>query len=372
MFIAIGILVVLLVVITILYMRQSKFGDTAKGERLQRMEASNHFNTKDGVFENISFTPTLTEGHSMAGIVKDQFFKKHPGRTPSQPLPHITTDLKSLSADANWLVWFGHSSYLLQVDELKILVDPVFSGNASPVPGSVKAFDGTNTYGVDDMPEIDYILISHDHYDHLDYETITAILPKVKKVVCGLGVGAHFEKWGYAPENIIETDWWEDVALAPGITLHSTPTRHFSGRKFKRSTTLWQSYVVEAPTFKVYIGGDSGYDTHFAQIGEKYGPFDLAILENGQYNKAWEAIHMLPEQLFLAATDLKTERIFPVHSSKFALAMHTWHEPLSEVKRINEEYKFPLVTPLIGEVVNLSDSTQQFTYWWEGIEKKKD
>lgn len=359
-------IIALLVLVVFLYMQQPKFGKAPNGERLERIKQSPQYH--DGSFKNTSFTPTLTKGYSMLGLLYEQFFKLHPNKTPNGNIPNTKTNLHELSPDETVLVWFGHSSYFIQIEGLKFLIDPVFSGNASPIPGSVKAFKGADTYTVNDLPKIDYLLITHDHYDHLDYPTITQLKNKVAHVICGLGVGSHLEYWGYKPENITENDWHDTVKIKNNIKLHTTPARHFSGRTFKRNNTLWLSYVLETPNLKLFLGGDSGYDTHFKAIGDKHGPFDLAILENGQYNLAWEAIHTLPEQVLKAATDLKTKRLFPVHSAKFALAMHPWDEPLNEVYRLNKLYNFPLVTPIIGEKLNLNDTTQQFKAWWKAVD----
>jgi L-ascorbate metabolism protein UlaG (beta-lactamase superfamily) len=243
-------------------------------------------------------------------------------------------------------------------------VDPVFSGNASPIPGSVKSFKGSNGYTTDDIPQIDYLFISHDHYDHLDYETMTKLKAKVKKVICGLGVGAHLERWGYEPANIIEMDWNTDIQPQEGLKIYGLTARHFSGRGFKRDPTLWMSYLLQTPTRKIFISGDGGYDKHFKEIGNLHGPIDFAILENGQYNEAWKAIHFLPGENLQAAVDLKAKRILPGHSSKFNLAMHDWDEPLKEVTRRSQSVGIPLVTPRIGEPVNLNDTAQVFTEWW--------
>lgn len=218
------------------------------------------------------------------------------------------------------------------------------------------------------MPEIDYLLITHDHYDHLDYETVIALKPKIKTVVCGLGVGSHFEDWGFDTSIIIEKDWNESIISDDGISIHTAPARHFSGRSFTRNNTLWLSFILQTPNLKIYMGGDSGYDTHFAEIGEKFGGFDLAILDNGQYNIAWQAIHMLPQEVLKATQDLKAKRLFPVHSSKFALAQHPWDEPLVKITELNKTFNIPLVTPMIGEQVNLKDEKQPFKQWWTDIE----
>jgi L-ascorbate metabolism protein UlaG (beta-lactamase superfamily) len=346
-------------------MKQNKFGKAPFGDRLERVKTSSNF--KQGKFQNISITPALAEGYSMPGIIYSQLFKKVARRFPAEAIPSIKTNLLELPIGQDVLVWFGHSSYFIQIEGKRILVDPVFSGNASPIRGTVKAFKGSDIYTVDDLPGIDYLFISHDHYDHLDYETIIKLKSKVNTVVCGLGVGSHFEHWSYEPSRIIEKDWHESVVLDNGITVFVTPARHFSGRGFSRNNTLWCSYVLQTPAMKIYIGGDSGYDSHFAEIGNKFGPIDLAILDNGQYNAAWRYIHMLPDEVMRAAQDLKAKRLFPVHSSKFALANHSWDEPLSKVTELNKGINIPLVTPRIGEVVELKNPDQPFKQWWVGV-----
>lgn len=360
------ILVAVLVLVTVLYMQQDKFGKSPNAVRLERIQKSPNF--RDGKFQNLSVTPDLVEGHTYIDVIYKQFFQKVPRRRPKVAIPSVKTDLLNLPLDSNVLLWFGHSSYFIQIDGKRILVDPVFSGNASPIPKTTESFPGADIYGVKDMPEIDLLFISHDHYDHLDYETIIGLKDKVKTVICGLGVGAHFEFWGYDPRKIVERDWNEKVELDKGFTIFVEPSRHFSGRGFSRNNTLWASYLLQTPSMKIYVGGDSGYDTHYARIGEKFGPIDLAILDNGQYNEAWRYIHNLPEDVLKAAQDLKAKRVLPVHSSKFVLALHPWDEPLSRLTALNEAYNIPLLTPIIGEIVNLQDSTQQFKQWWVGVE----
>lgn len=358
-------LVLIVAIAVFFYMRQAKFGKAPSGARLERIKQSPNY--KDGAFVNRTFTPTLTKGYTMAGLLYNQLFKSYPRRRPVDSLPSVKTNLQTLPADSNLLVWFGHSSYYMQVNGLKILVDPVFSGNASPIPGTAKSFNGSDIFTVNDLPAIDYLFISHDHYDHLDYETIVALRTKVKKVICGLGVGEHFEYWGYPADMLIEKDWDETTELPNQVKVHTLTARHFSGRTFKRNNTLWLSYLIETPTQKFFLGGDSGFDGHFEAIGNKYGPIDLAILENGQYNEAWHAIHCLPEETLKAAKGLQAKRLMPVHSSKFMLAIHPWDEPLSELIRYNQTYKIPLVTPLIGETVNLNDSMHTYKSWWQGL-----
>ena len=186
------------------FLNQPQFGKAPSGERLERIKKSPRY--KDGKFQNAHFTPTLTEGYSMLGVLYRQLFEKAPNKTPSRPIPSVKTDLKHLNPSDAILVWFGHSSYFIQAEGKTFLIDPVFSGNASPIPNSLKAFKGSNNYQVSDLPAIDYLLISHDHYDHLDYNTIIELKDKVKNVICGLGVGSHFEYWGYDSSRIIEKD----------------------------------------------------------------------------------------------------------------------------------------------------------------------
>lgn len=352
---------------TVLYMQQAKFGKKPMGPRLEKIEKSPNY--RDGKFQNVHHTPEITEGYSYYQIISDFFFNRKPNRSPIDLIPSVKTDLLNLSIDEDILVWFGHSSYFIQLDGKRILVDPVFSGNASPLPGTNKAFKGTDRYTVADLPPIDYLFISHDHYDHVDYETLVQLQPKVKKVICGLGVGSHFEKWGYQESQLIEKDWNEDVDLTNGFIVHTTSARHFSGRGFARNNTLWMSYVLQSPTMKIFIGGDSGYDTHYTEIGSEYGPIDLAILDNGQYDIKWKYIHHLPEETLKAAIDLRAKRLFPVHSSKFVMANHPWDEPLLKVSALNKNLPnpIPLVTPIIGEVVYLKNDQQRFKEWWVGL-----
>jgi L-ascorbate metabolism protein UlaG (beta-lactamase superfamily) len=352
---------------TTLILRQDKFGKLPEGERLERVKKSPNY--RDGAFQNTHHTPDLSEDASYYGMAKDFFFEKRERVSPVDKIPSTKIDLSALDKSENVLVWFGHSSYFMQLDGKTILVDPVFSGVASPFSFAVKAFDGTDAYTTDDIPEIDYLFISHDHWDHVDHETLLKLKPKIKNIFCGLGGGAHFEHWGFDLDKIHEEDWNTKIDLKEGFEVHVTPTRHFSGRGFKRNQALWASYVLKTPTMQIYIGGDSGYDTHFKEIGDKFGVFDLVILENGQYDKSWKYIHMMPEEVLQAAKDLNAKRLFPVHSSKFALANHAWDEPLTKVANLNKnlETPFSLVTPIIGEKVEIQNLNQSFENWWEGL-----
>lgn len=346
-------------------MSKKILGKTPRMPLPEKISASPHF--RKGQFQNIHITPDISEDTNYACVIYDFLFAKHPRRVPTDPIPSVKNDLKHLSANEDVLVWFGHSSYFMQIDGKTFLVDPVFSGNAAPVKSSTKAFKGADIYAPDDIPDIDFLIITHDHYDHLDYKTVIKLQPKIKSVICGLAVSAHLEYWGFDTDIINEYDWWQTAAIGNGFFIHTTPGRHFSGRSLKRNRSLWMSYVLQTPTFKIFIGGDSGYDTHFAEIGEKYGPFDLAILENGQYNTSWKYIHMQPEETYRAAKDLNAKRLLPVHSGKFSLAPHPWDEPLIRITALGKNEKIPVLTPMIGEKLELKNEGQQFREWWKGI-----
>lgn len=335
-------------------------GKLPSGAYLEKLKQSPQF--RDGAFQNISPTPMKPEGVSYWKMIST-FFKKHPDTSPAKQLPSVKNDLGSIREDGV-IAWFGHSSYLLRAGGKNFLVDPVFSGNAAPFSFMVKAFPGANIYGVDDMPEIDYLVITHDHYDHLDYHTIRRIHSKVKHICCSLGVGIHLQYWGIAESKITELDWWQEADLSGGIKLIATPARHFSGRGLKRGQSLWSSFVLLTPGFKYYLGGDSGYDKHFREIGDKYGPFDLAILESGQYNAMWPLIHMMPEETVQAAVDLKAKLLLPVHWGKFKLGMHPWYEPVQRVAAKAKVLGMAILTPRIGEITRISE-VNIHTTWWE-------
>ncbi len=357
-------LLILLSVTTVIILNQASFGKQATGDRLIRIQKSPNF--RDGSFQNLSFTPTFAEDVSKYEMIRDGIFKISKRKAPSTTFPSVKTNLKNLPPEKKVLVWFGHSSYFMQIDGKTFLVDPVFSGSSSPFPFMVKSFKGSDVYSPDDFPAIDYLFITHDHWDHLDYQTVLELKSKVGKVITSLGTGAHLARWGFDPKSIIELDWNESAVLDSEFRLTATPGRHFSGRGFKRNQSIWCSFVLQTPKKKIFIGGDSGYDTHFAQIGTEHGPFDLALLECGQYNKSWKYIHMMPEQTVQAAIDLNAKTMMPVHWGKFALALHAWDEPIQRVTKEARRLNVPIVHPMIGEEVDLDNFGVQ-QEWWKGI-----
>ena len=337
-----------------------RFGKNPEGKRLLKVKNSSNY--KDGSFKNVEETSVNPDNVSMFTILKKMISRPSSVR-PSSEVLNQKVDLKSLNPDDPHLVWFGHSSYLIQVKGYKVLVDPVFSGNASPFRFFGKAFEGADHYDAEDMPEVDLLVITHDHYDHLDYPSIKKLQSKISKIVTSLGVGAHLETWGVKKSKIKELDWWESKEINSDVRLTAAPARHFSGRGIKRAQTLWSSFVLEIFGYKIFLGGDSGFDESFRKIGDKFGPFDLAFLECGQYGEYWPQIHMFPEQTVQAAQDLQAHRVIPVHWGKFVLSYHPWNEPIQRFVTAAEKVGVNYFSPRIGEPVNFSMGYEQQPWW---------
>ena len=326
----------------------------------EKIKQSQHF--RDGAFQNLSLTPMKPDDVTYYRMLKETFQRPADVRPPA-PLQTVKTNLKTLYSVQPVIVWFGHSSYLIHVKGFNILVDPVFSGSASPMSFMIKAFPGADAYTPADMPPIDLMIITHNHYDHLDKRTLAQLKPHTKVIYTALGVGRDLQSCLEKNGNITEMDWWETQEVTKGVTLTATPARHFSGRGLKRGGSLWASFVLEISGYKLFIGGDSGYDTHFKAIGDKYGPFDLVILECGQYNDNWPFIHMKPEETVQAAIDLQGKVLLPVHWGKFALANHPWNDSAKRVTASAAQRSVLVTTPRIGEPVTVGGPYPQ-EHWW--------
>lgn len=343
-------------------------GRNPKNEDLKKIEALPNY--RDGEFQNLESMPpppvrtnaTTNRRSRVFGLLK-YFFKDNETTHPSTPVPVMVTNLKE-TVDKPTVIWFGHSSALLKTRNANILFDPSFSGFAGPFPGLVNAFSGTNYYVSRDLPIIDAVVISHDHYDHLDYTTIRQLRKRAKHFIVPMGVGSHLRRWGIPAEKISELNWHDAVVVNDSLRIISTPAHHRSNRTFEQRKTLWSSYVVEAGQFKVYFSGDTGYSKHFQLIGEQYGPIDLALLECGQYNERWPRSHMFPWQTVRAAQDLRAKVVLPIHWAKFAESTHPWNEPVNRLLKSADSLNVAVTVPYIGEPYVIGD--QPFRYpWWE-------
>lgn len=332
-------------------------GKNPKGEELTRLEALPNY--KNGAFENLAERADSTVKHNL-------MFRKRPETIrPSEALPWVKTDLKTLASTAPTIVWFGHSSLLIKSGQGNILIDPIFSNHAGPVPGLLKAFPGTTNYHAADMPPIDVLIISHDHYDHLDYRTLIKLKDRIKMAVVPMGIGSDLVYWGFDRKKIIELDWNQSATLPGGLQITATPAQHKSNRTYgKENKTLWASYVIQAGNYRMFYSGDSGYGPHFKQIGEQYGPFDLALLECGQYSPNWPWTHLWLGQAAQAAVDLRARLLQPVHWAKFVEADQPWNEPIKKLLPAAEKLGVQLNVPRIGEPYTLGD-TPKTADWWD-------
>jgi len=340
-------------------------GDVTK--ELQEKYATSE-NYKNGEFINKKGVPEdLSIGETLS-LARKFFFTKVPNGAPKQNIEVIKSDSINIAnhkGDTR-LIWFGHSAFLLQIAGQNILVDPMFGRVAAPHDWlGTNRFNNEMPIAIEKLPKIDAVILSHDHYDHLDYGSIKKIKQKVQRFYTPLGVGVHLEAWGIERERIFELDWWEETKLG-GLKFACTPAQHFSGRKFNNSqSTLWSSWVIQSATEAIYFSGDSGYGPHFKKIGETYGPFDFAMIECGQYNKMWPDIHMFPEETAQAGVDLNARVIMPIHWGAFKLALHDWTDPVKRVTRKARELKIDLVSPQIGEHIYLEQKTTTSDWWVE-------
>ena len=339
------IVLLLLVVAVVVLLNHPCFGRRMGKERRARIEASP--NWLAGQFHNQIPTPQLTGDTNWLSAVRKML--KGENRKPGEPIQAVKTDLKSLPTDRDWLVWFGHSSYLFQLGGQRFLVDPLLKMEF-PVSVMLHPFKGTDIYTPDDIPDIDYLIITHEHWDHLDYATLRDLRGKVRHAVCPLGVAEYLEYWKYDKDIITEMDWYETVSSS-SLKITCLPTRHFSNRLFGQNKTLWASFMVEIGERKVYVGGDGGYDDRFKKIREQFGEVDLAMMENGQYNENWANIHLMPADLEQAILDLQAKQVFTVHHDKFSLSPHAWTEPDSVAQAIAERNAIRLLDQPIGMVV---------------------
>ncbi|MBK8393812.1 MAG: MBL fold metallo-hydrolase [Leptospiraceae bacterium] len=345
----------------------SAFGKNPEGKHLEKIINSPNFDSQREQFINrkADVLEKMRENQSMLKITFEFLFGGQNNRTPSEKLPEIKPDLQEFLEKSNKLkfIWFGHSTFLVNIDGTILLFDPVFSGAASPISFLVKRFQ-LPVLKKEELPEIHYIIISHDHYDHLDMETIQFFKSKKTKFITPLGVSSHIKEWGIEQERLSELDWWESIQTE-NLEFILTPAQHFSGRSLaKQNKTLWGSWIVRNKTQSLYFSGDSGFDTHFKTIGDKYGPFDITFIENGQYDQKWKDVHVLPEETAQAFIDLKGKRLVPVHWGMFDLSLHSWYDPIERLEKESEKRNINLLTPKFGQIVKLEEDTI-FEKWWK-------
>jgi L-ascorbate metabolism protein UlaG (beta-lactamase superfamily) len=324
-------------------------------------------NYSNGKFINQIPTSMNMDFKTNVSMLRD-FVKKNPNRTPKENIAMTKVEASTLyhSSEETKITWFGHSALLIKIEGKNILVDPMFGNAPSPFPQlGGKRYSGGLPFEISELPIIDTVILSHDHYDHLDYGTIKKIKHKVKRFIVPLGVGSHLVSWGVQAEKISEHNWWDEFTFE-GLTIACTPARHFSGRNItNRNATLWCSWVIMSEKTKIYFSGDSGYAPHFIEIGKKYGPFDVALMECGQYDERWSAIHMLPEETVQAFIDVKGQLLVPIHWGAFTLAFHDWFDPIERVVKAAKDKQVKISTPKIGEIVNLSSTDYPTSVWWK-------
>ncbi len=361
--ISIAVIIGLLIVVVTLFLNFSpQFGKGSTDKQKLAYSKSGHY--ENGKF--INQTKTVIDG-SYLKMIKEMI-KGSPNRQPHKNIivdKIDSTIIENHNKTVTQLTWFGHSAFLLEMDGKKILLDPMLGETPSPHPlVGTKRYSKDLPIEIEKLPFIDAIVFSHDHYDHLDYGSIQKLKDKVRQYYVPLGLGNHLIKWGVSKDKIHELNWWEEIGFE-GIKLTCTPARHFSGRGlFDRSTTLWCSWVIKGKKDNIYFGGDSGYEAHFKEIGEKYGPFDISLMECGQYNEEWKVIHMMPEETVQASIDLKSKLVLPIHWGAFTLAFHDWTDPIERITKKAKEVNLPVTTPKIGEPVILGKSSFPTEKWW--------
>lgn len=342
----------------------ASFGGTATGERLARMTQSPRW--KDGRFLNLEPTEMMKEGTGAAAL---EWFTNREHRSPTCQLP-LVRDASALAtppASELRLTWLGHSTTLLEVDGVRVLTDPQFSERASPSTIAGPRRFHPPPLALEALPPIDAVVVSHDHYDHLDMNSVKALAKKGVHFHVGLGVGAHLEAWGVPAEQVHELDWWEERALPNGVRLVATPARHFSGRTLTdRDHTSWTSWTVVGPRHRVFFSGDTGLTDQFTQVREKLGPLDVALLEIGQYHPSWGSIHLGPKGALEAHRMLGAATLLPIHWGTFELGLHDWNEPPETLLKEAGPLGVITITPRLGEPIEPLTGARG-TPWWRSF-----
>ncbi|MGW6192927.1 MBL fold metallo-hydrolase [Bacillus cereus] len=312
------------------------------------------------IHTDVSFKPK-----DIIGLMTD-YFKMKTKLRPIKNLPIVLSNKDNESLES--VTWFGHSASLLKIEGKKLLLDPMFGDASSPFPVfNSKRYSGAFSLEREDLQEIDAIIISHNHYDHLNYKSIMQLKDHAKHFYVPTGVARYLIKWGVSPNKISEHNWWDEITF-DNIKLVCAPARHFSGRSMTdKDRSLWCSWLILGQETKVFFSGDSGYAPHFKEIGNKYGPFDLTLMECGQYDTRWSAIHMLPEETVQAHIDVKGELLVPIHWGAFTLALHEWSDPIERVTKEANRLGVNITTPQIGEAITLKSREYPTSAWWREV-----
>ncbi len=344
----------------LLAVRHSVFGAAPEGDRLDRMRRSPQWAGR-------AFHNPLPVRMAATPRAAWEYLTGDAPRTPDGPIPTVPRTRADFDAPQDLrLTWLGHGTTLVEVEGRRLLIDPVFSRNASPGPlfGVARFFEPP--LPLSEVPALDAVVLTHDHYDHLDAAAVRALAASVPRWVCPLGVGAHLERWGVPAERVTEADWWDEVEVS-GVRLVCTPARHFSGRFLTdRDRTLWSGWAILAGERRVYATGDGGFGPHFAEVGERLGPFDATLAEIGAYDASWADVHMGPEQAVRAVQHARGGLLVPVHWGTFNLAMHGWTEPAERVVVAAQTAAVPLAVPRPGESVEPA-SPPAVERWWPEV-----
>jgi len=344
-------------------------GQRAEGARLERMRASPLW--KGQAFGNMHpVLPGLRDPTVPMPSMSD-FLCGGARRVPRGPLPSVSPLDAWTKPAASGLraTWLGHSTVLVQIDGLRILTDPVWGLRASPSRlAGPKRFQPVPV-SLDAMPALDLVIVSHDHYDHLDFPTIRELAKSEVPFVTSLGVGAHLQAWGVPPERIAELDWWETYRVPnSGLSVTAAPSQHFSGRGLKdRNATLWSSMVIRSERHTVFFSGDTGLTTEYQSIRERLGPFDLVMLEVGAFHPAWGDIHLGPENALKALALLGGGPFLPVHWGTFNLALHAWDQPAEALMELGPKMGAQLLMPRLGEAVEPARD-ERLKPWWRDVD----
>ena len=337
-----------------------QFGNAPDQEIKEKYKNLNNYSK--GEFKNQESFILMTGEMSMMEFMKGDSGRMYPERI--DPLKVNFKNFKNLSDDTMHFIWLGHSSFLLKIKSKIIMLDPMLGKYAAPIPvPMLKRYSSELAISLDDIDTIDIVIFSHDHYDHLDYKTINKIKDKVKMFYVPLGLGSHLKSWGIKEELITELNW-NQSSINGSFTFVCLPSRHFSGRgPFDRNSTLWSSWAIISEIGKIYFSGDSGYGKHFKKIGQDYGPFNIAMLDCGQYNDAWKYSHMVPEEAVQASKDLNAMQFMPIHWGAFTLSTHDWADPVKRAIRSAKKNQLDILTPEIGKIVTLGQKSE--IDWWK-------